>query len=118
MEQITEQKIYPTTADENGFYYDSAEDEALGILTKEYDNGNKIKGVTLSTGEKAVMRMLKAKDTKDISRFMDKDPERYQHAAITVATTFDEKRKTIEDIENMWMRDFNKLMSMYQDLNS
>jgi hypothetical protein len=79
---------------------------------------NKIKQAFLPGCKKtAIIRELLAKDTKDISRFMDKDTEKYQVAAIAVATTLNGEKQPLEVIENVKMKDFNLLMGMYQDLN-
>jgi hypothetical protein len=109
---------YPTEPNAEGFYYENAEDAAMEILTKVYENENMIKQTTLpKTKQVAVVRELSGKDQKEISRFMGKDPERYQLAALTVATTLDGQRQPIEVIEKLKMKDFSRVMSMYQDLN-
>lgn len=111
------ENTFPTTADADGFFIESDSDNVMNIYTKLYENGNKVKKVTLSTGKVAIVRELLGEETKNITRFMDKDPERYQMAGITVATKVDDQLQPIEFYEKMKMRDFNKLLSMYQDLN-
>jgi len=118
MQTTDEKKVYPTAPDAEGFYFKDTEDEEQAIFSKDYPNGNKIKKTNLpSSGLEAVVRELLGKDTKEITRHMDKDTERYQMAAITAATTIGGNKQTFEFFENMKLKDFNRLLSMYQDLN-
>lgn len=117
--QSTETKIvYPTAHDAEGFYFADEQDAELKIYTKIYPNGNKVKKTDLPCcGKTAVVRELLAKDTKDIVRFMDKDPERYQMAGVAVATTFDGGKVAYEVIEGLKMKDYQRLLGMHTDLN-
>lgn len=116
--EATPEVTYPTTPDADGFFTANEDDASMNILTKNYDNGNIVKQATLPKSKQvAVVRELIAADTKDVSRFMDKDPEKYQMASITAATTLDGNKQPIEVIEKMKMSDYNILISMYQDLN-
>jgi hypothetical protein len=117
-ESIVTAKVYPTIPDENGYFFENADDDADGIFTKVYANGNKVKKTTLPASKAvAIVHELLGKDTKEIAKFMDKDPEKYQMASVTVATTIDEKRQTFEFYERMKMKDYNRILAMYQDLN-
>lgn len=120
-EQPTEQNatvVYPTAQDAEGFYFESADDQDAGISTKVYENGSRVKQCKLPvSGKMAVIRELRAKDTKEISRFMNKDAEKYQMAAITVALTLDGSKVPYELVESMLLKDYNRVMSMYSDLN-
>lgn len=109
---------YPTAPDADGFYTESADDQLLDIQTKVYDNGNKIKKTILkSINKTAVVRELIAKETKDIQRYMGKDEEKYMTAGVCVSTSIDGAKETFEFFETMKMKDSNKLISMFQDLN-
>lgn len=113
----TANTVFPTTADDQGYFFDSADDQESGIITKIYDNGNKTKTATLKGGDIAVMRELTGKDTKNIARFMDKDNEKYTLSGITVATSINGKPEAIEYFENLKLKDFNRLVLMFGDLN-
>lgn len=116
-EEVKEQQ-FPTLPDAEGYYYENQTDLEMGITTKVYENGNKIKSTVLpACGKTAVIRELLARDSKDVARFMDKDPEKYQMASITVATTLDGEKQPIEVIAVLKMKDYSRLLSMYQDLN-
>lgn len=117
--QSTEIKvIYPTQADSEGFFFESDTDESMQISTKIYENGNKIKKVILPTsGKVAIVRELLAKDTTLITRHMGGNQENYNMACITVSTTFDGGTLPIEIISSFKMKDYSRLLSMYQDIN-
>jgi len=113
-----EGNIYPTAPNADGFYYDNAGDELNGVATRRYENGSKVKSVVLpECGKTAVIRSLKAKDTKEIARFMNKDPEAYMMAAVTVAVTLNGEKQPIEVIAELPLKDYNLLMEMNGDLN-
>jgi hypothetical protein len=116
--QASPAKTYPTMADEDGFYIENDTDEEMGIFTKVYENGSKVKRAYLPSAKKtAVVRELLAKDSKYITRYMNGDPEAYKMAATTTATTIDGKPETFEFFENLKMKDYTKIGSMVQDLN-
>jgi hypothetical protein len=109
---------YPTCPDADGFYYESEEDKTLGILTKIYENGSKVKQAVLpQCGKTAVVRELTAKETKDIQRYMGNDKDAFLMSAITVATTIDGEKQPFEFFDGLKMKDYNRVMSMYGDLN-
>jgi hypothetical protein len=117
--QSTETKVtYPTLPDSEGFFFESDTDQSMQIYTKVYENGNKVKKVVLPfLGKTAVVRELLAKDTHVITRHMGGDQEKYNMACITVATTFDGDPLPIEVISVLKMKDYSRLLSMYQDIN-
>lgn len=117
--QSTETKVtFPTTPDTEGFFFDSAEDQSMQIYTKVYENGNKIKKSLLpASGKAAIVRELLAKDAKLITRHMGGDQEKYNMACIAVAATFDGNPLPVEEIERLKMKDYSRLLSMYQDIN-
>lgn len=109
---------YPTSPDTEGFFYEDETDKETGIETKIYDNGLKIKRAHLPHSKRlATVRTLKAKETAEITRLMDKNPERYQTAMVTVATTLDAKKAIIEDVEDLTFKDFQVLMIMNSAIN-
>ena len=109
---------YPTAPDTDGYFIETADDAELEIFTKVHTNGNKVKKVKLpSCGKEAIVRELTGKDTKEITRFMGKDTERYQMASITVATTIDGVKQPIEIFESMKLKDLNRILSIHSDLN-
>lgn len=117
--QSTETKIiYPTTPDAEGFFFESEGDAAMEIYTKVYENGNKIKRALLPASRKiAVVRELLARDSQLITRHMGREQEKYNLACITVAATFDGNLLPIEEISVLKMKDYSRLLSMYQDIN-
>lgn len=109
---------YPTDPDVDGFFVESKQDSDYSIFTKVYENGNKVKRSTLPRSDKvAILRELKASDQTRITRFMGEDPEKYQMAAITVATKFDGSDLPIEMVAELKMKDYVVLATMYQGLN-
>ena len=111
-------KIYPTQPDADGYYFEDESDEGAGIKTKVYENGNKIKTVVLPSSSKTVVvRELIGKDTKEVSRFMGGDQERYPMAIATVATTIDGTKQIFEYFEQLKMKDYTLILSMCKDLN-
>ena len=122
MDQSTETKettvSFPTTPDAEGFYYENQADQEQGITTKVYENDSKVKRAMLPGCKKlALVRELRATDTKEIRRFMDSDKEKYELAAITVATTLDGEKQPFEVIGALKMKDYTRVSSMYSDLN-
>jgi len=116
--EVSSEKAYPSAPDENGYYFSSEEDEALKITTKDYPNGGKTKTVMLPVCKKlAVVRSIKAKEAKDITRIMGKDPELYQMSVITVSTTLDGKKTIIEEVQDLMFKDYQLLVAMNSDLN-
>jgi hypothetical protein len=111
-------KVYPLQPDAEGFYFEDAGDEELDITTKLYDNGAKVKKILLpSCGKLAIVRSLKAKDSKLIARFTAGDQEKYLMASVTVATTLDGAALPFEKFEDLSLKDYTRLCSMNNDLN-
>ncbi|MBV7529036.1 hypothetical protein [Chitinophaga sp. sic0106] len=109
---------YPTSVDADGFFIESDEDDELGIQTKVYDNANRVKRATLPVcGKIAVVRELLAKDTKDIARFTDGDAEKYQIASVVASTTLDSMKQPIDVIENLKLKDYTRILAMHTALN-
>lgn len=111
-------RIYPSPESDDGFFVETESDDELKIFTKVYPNGNKVKKIFLPLMKKTVLvRELIAKDTKEIFRFMDKDQEKYTMAAITVGSTVDDSKQPFEFYEKMKMKDYNLIVIMFSDLN-
>ncbi len=103
---------------DDGFMYASEDEKSLGIQTKTYDNGSIVKKVKLPHSKRdALVRMLKAKESVEVSRNMDKDPEKYQMAVITASTTLDGKKAIIEEVKELSFKDYQILMLMNNELN-
>lgn len=102
----------------DGFDYTNEDEKALGILTKKYDNGSIVKKAILPhSRQEAQVRMLKAKESIDVSRNMGKDPEKYQLALIAVSTSIDGKKAIIEEIQELSFKDYQLLILMNNELN-
>jgi hypothetical protein len=117
MSNETEQVTFPTQQDEQGFFFENADDKEDGILTKQYDNGGKVKKTSLSTGEEVQVRRLKGRENAEIKKYMGEDSDKYITAGITVASQVNGKKETFEFFDDLWMSDYNKLTGIYKDLN-
>jgi hypothetical protein len=92
------------------WFYESSDDQEMGVETKLYDNGQRMRRAKLSTGEIAVARRLKGKEVSDVNRMMGGDSDRYRNVIIAKCVTIDEKAIVPEDLDEMWMDDVNTLM--------
>ena len=109
---------YPTQPSPEGFFYENENEASQEILTRVYDNGSIVKQVKLpKCGKLAVIRSLKAKATTEIRRFMGGDADKYEVAVVTTAATLDGNKMTIEEIEELPLKDFQLLLSMCGELN-
>lgn len=118
IQDIAEKKKYPTDPDDDGFFIENDADAGFSIFTKVYDGGNTIKKCSLPrSGKVAIVRELIATDQTKITRFMGEDKEKYQIAAIAVATKFDGSELPFELVATLKMKDYVALASMYQALN-
>lgn len=115
---IEEKKTtYPTKPGADGFYFENSEEQAIGVETKVYDNGNLVKRAKLSNGKVAVIRELLGKDNKDIFKTIGDKSDGFLNASIACATKIDDQPVLMEDIDFMKMKDVNKLTAMHQALN-
>jgi hypothetical protein len=111
-------KIYPTTPDAEGLYYANEADEAMAITTKDYDNGNRIKRIPLSTGKVAIVRELMGHEVLKYQRIADGDREMVLPAMIAVSTKIDGQEMIVEDyLHKVKAKDYTKIMLACQDLN-
>lgn len=102
----------PPAEQDAKWFFESEEEKELGIDTAIYPNGQKVKRCTLADGRVAVVRRLKGKDAKTVSRFSNGEEERYHLAIMTVSTVIHGQKVTPEELEELWMDDFNKLQAM------
>jgi len=77
----------------------------------------KTKTLILANGDIAVVRQLKGKDAKEIERYTGKNIEKHKTASITVSTTVNDKKETFEYYEDLLLKDYGRLVSMFSDLN-
>ena len=117
-------KNYPTTPNKEGFYFENAEEEEKGIATKEYENGNVVKQVTLKGGRIAIIRELLAKDVmkaREIAGIKDdknpKNGENLQYALVHLSVTIDGATILPHDVAKMKAKDFGIIMGISSDLN-
>jgi len=113
-----ENKLYPTQPNNDGFFYENEGDEAMGILTKEYENGHKVKQLQLSTGKTAIVRELMGKEVLKYQRLAEGDREKVLPAMMAIAIKIDGAELLMEDyLEDIKAKDYHKLMLACQDLN-
>lgn len=136
-------KTYPTPADENGYFYASAEDEAEGersrmyptppdedgfivedetmdamdMASKTYENDNKIIRVKLSKGRTAIVRELVGTEGMKAAQIAGKSAEKLKVAYAALSTKIDDKTYVMEDLMNFKSKDLNKLILATQLLN-
>lgn len=102
---------------ENAPHFENDTEKEMGIETVDYPNGNRTKQLTLSTGQKAVVRELFGRDNKELIRRAAGDIDNYQNAQLSIAVTLDGQRLIIEDIDAMKQKDLSKLMVANAALN-
>lgn len=111
-------KIYPTAPDADGAFFETDADEAMGIITKEYENGNRIKRCLLPQSKKvAQVRELKGKDLVTVQRYMGGNSELYLAGSIAVSTTIDGQQQTLEFFSELKFKDYGRINAMVQSLN-
>lgn len=105
-----------TVPDNDGWFYADDADKEMGIETKTYDNGQKMKRGTLSDGRKVMVKRLKGFDAQEIRRQLDGKSENYQGAVIARSTTINDQKIVIEDLNSLWLDDYTKIAAM-SDIN-
>lgn len=98
------------------FYFADKEDEAMGIETHVYPNGNMIKRVRVSKGV-AVVRELLGVDMTDVERLTDGDQGKVFPAMIAVATKIEGQGIVMEDVLQYKAKDYNRLKIAVSALN-
>lgn len=104
-------------AKEKAPYFENETEEAMGISTVDYDNGKQVKKLTLSDGREAVVRTLYGIDAKETNRRTGGNQEDYMNAQLSVATKIDGKSTTMEDIDSLKSKDYNKILVANTSLN-
>lgn len=92
--------------------FETDDDKELGIETRRYSNGQIMKRAKLSDGRTAVARRLKGFDVREIQKVMGNDSGKYQNAVIARCLTIDDAKVVIEDVEQMWMDDYNTILAL------
>ncbi len=106
-----------TTNEELKFYFADKDDEAMGIETYVYPNGNMIKRLKLSTGKTAVVRELKGVDMTEVEKLTDGDTSKVFPAIIATATKLDGAFIVMEDVLQYKAKDYNRLKIAASALN-
>ena len=116
---MSEKITFPTEPNEEGFFFASQEDLEAGILTKEYENGSKIKKLTLSTGKEAVIRMLKGRDFIETKKRLQADNTAdVETVGLSLATKIDDKQQPTEYyLDDLYQNDYLKIFIAYSTLN-
>ncbi len=91
---------------------ESESDRLFEIETKRYENGQILKRCKLSDGRVAESRRLKGNDGRQIKRLTDGKEEEYQSAVVVMCVTIDGKKVTIEEIQDLWLDDYTKLIML------
>jgi len=109
-------KVYPIKK-ADGWFIEDEGDEMMGIETMHYENGSIVKRCKLRDGRQAVSRLLKGKDRVLLNRIADGKQEKYRDAVIVVSTKIDEKQMIVEDLDEFWFNDLNKIQAMATSIN-
>lgn len=110
---------YPTAPDAEGFYIEDVEQQEVGVLTKEYENGSKVKKVTLSNGNTAIIRMLKGRDFVEAKKRMQADNTLdMETVGMSLATKINDKQQPPEYyLDDLYQNDYIKLLIAYLTIN-
>lgn len=109
-------EVFPKATTE-GFEILNETDAALNIETKQYENGNTVKRIVLSDKRVAIVRELKGKDMDLTSRIHRGDDTKFLMAMAVIATKLNDENVTIEDLEEMKGKDYNKIRIAVSQLN-
>lgn len=113
MEHVTEAPPpIQTVNTEPTWKYETDDDKDLGIETQRYENGQIMKRVKLSDGRYAVARRLKGRDANSVRRITAGDEGKYSEAIAVQCIKIDDKALVIEDLADMWMDDYQSIMSI------
>ena len=116
------EKVYPTKADDQGFYFEDRANEEIGIETKVDADDNVTKRVTLSGGKTAVLRELTTVEARKARKIAGDKEELAMPAFIALcAQVWDKDGKEIkfvaEDLDNWKAKDTNRLITACSQLN-
>jgi len=110
------EKVYPTTPDADGWYYEDEGSEALGIESKETD-GDLFKRVKLSGNRIAIVRELLSPEVRKAKGLVGKNPDKLEIAFASLATEIDGKTIPMPEYDYFKARDFNKIIMASNQLN-
>ena len=105
------------------YHYASEDDELMNIETAIYPNGNVSKRITLSTGQKAVVRELSGGDMMEIDDLLAGEnnaverQKKYLKWIYHLAVKIDGKQIPMEDFGTLKGKDFNRIKITAQTLN-
>lgn len=114
---------YPTAANAEGFFFQDHDEYEMGVETKEYESGSRIKRFKLSDGTECITRKLRGRDSVDAQEKAGKNKKgemnqaRYMLICAAKATKFNDKELLPEELENLWLSDFNKVTAVNAFLN-
>lgn len=120
---MTEKSKQPEEKFEKDWHFADANDQAMGVETAIYPNGNHVKRSTLSTGQMVIARELSGRDMMDIDKQISasKDhgamEENYMICLFHYAVKIDGKQLPMEDFEKLKGRDYNKIKILVQSIN-
>lgn len=110
---------FPTTPNDEGFYYATEDEQSLGITTKDYDNGSTVKQVTLSDGAVAIVRRLKGRDFVDTKKAVQNNNSLdFETVNMAQGTTIDGKKHPPEYfLDDLYQVDYSKVMAAFASVN-
>lgn len=113
-----EKKVYPTPPDQDGFYFETENEEVMEIQTKEYENGNLIKKVPLRKGRFAIVRELDRKELKKVYEIAGgNDKDRLSASLIAMSAKIDDQELIMEEVLEYKAKDYSRLSMAAQALN-
>lgn len=99
------------------FTFADAEEEAFGISTAEYPNGNLVKRLNLSDGSVIVVRELTGYDMQKVETMAGGKQENVVPACMSLAAKINGKLIPMEDYLKLKAKDYNKLKLAVMSLN-
>lgn len=109
-------KTYPIDL-EDGYQFLDETDEAMGIASKKYENGNEVKRIKLSDGRIATVRELPAWEMEESEKFHENKANQVTMGVATMCTQIDGKNVAFEDLKFMKGKDWNKIKVACATLN-
>jgi hypothetical protein len=118
----TEEIVYPTQPDADGYYYDNEGEKALETETRIDDNGDIVKRIKLRGNRTAIMRELTKKDSDKAATIAGKDKNMLLAAYIAQGTVITDKDGNkvpfvAEDLAAWKSADTNRLEAAAAKLN-
>jgi hypothetical protein len=112
-----ENQKFPTSPDSESYFFESADDFEMGVMTRKYENGHITKRLTLDNGTVVIIRELFGRDQKHIQRFSGGDQEKAILAGVTVAATVDGQQQAFEYYDGLKLKYVNRITYAYTTLN-